>query len=637
MRTDSDGDSRDSSGTSRASATGAKTAPLHRESTDEAFRKGVAAELAENVEHKKRQDKADADRDKTNRGKYGSDSDKDSRDRSRSSGTSRHSAMSADTPPLDRGYAEVAAGKKSASSKSSDRDEDTDRDSDRNSYRGSYRGENAMSTSIGGMIDGRKDRKVVPPHRQPGNQRATANTANNTRDGNNAYRGGTNPTSRSWCAEPRATATFNQYRGGGRPTGYDRGGRGSGEGARPPQAGIRCENKPPGKQGPCKWYFRDGKPEQCSKPPGKCSFSHDPQECAERYPDAAAKRDSTASSKAAIAKVNDGLTTDSSTTENETQLRNLNESFNEVEVTPAVKKRKSGDNSSSSSSSGESRKESKTEPKDESSSSASSNNANSNISGNLPSTTRVQQETPPEQGGSNKNGMKPRTEEIAELQARFDSAQLRLDEYAQEVKDLKEHNEELKDSEAWLESQWKWLWGQVQTFAHHKKDSNTVLMVIEPEKSKSSWETWVMKDGKWVERKAILLLTTDPFKIKGHAHCKFIMRWFTGTSRMEKVKEKEPQNPFTRSHIVSAKIMQEVRGLKKHMIKLLRKCTTCEKTVPNSTRGCEGCKNRVGHKEQDDSNNDDSNNDNSGDEDKDDDEYDDNNHKDKEDNEHEQK
>ena len=315
----------------------------------------------------------------------------------------------------------------------------------------------------------------------------------------------------------------------------------------------------------------------------------------------------TAGCKAAIAKENDDFTTDSSITENETQLRNLNESSNAVNVTPGVNKRKSGDNSRSSSSSGESSKERKTEPKDRSSSSANSNDANSNISGNLPSTTRVQQKKPPQQGESNASGMNPKTEEIKYLQARFDLARLSRDEYAQDVEDLKVRNEELMDSlmkqkEIISESKWEagrlggeldWLWNQVQTFAHHDKESNTVLMVIEPEESRSSWETWVLKDGTWVPKRVNLLLTTAPFKICGHANCKFVMRWFTGTSQMEKVVQKQPQNPFTRTQIITAKAMQDVARLKKQMIRLVRTCTTCENEVPDSTQGCDGCKNRV--------------------------------------------
>ena len=66
----------------------------------------------------------------------------------------------------------------------------------------------------------------------------------------------------------------------------------------------------------------------------------------------------------------------------------------------------------------------------------------------------------------------------------------------------KERSSEIASSEQRLECQWNWLWDQVQTFAHHNKESNTVLMVIEPEQSKSSWETWVQKDGEWVARSA---------------------------------------------------------------------------------------------------------------------------------------
>ena len=96
--------------------------------------------------------------------------------------------------------------------------------------------------------------------------------------------------------------------------------------------------------------------------------------------------------------------------DNDTQVTNLNESFKEVNVTPLIKKRKSGDRNSSNSSRVETSKERKTEQIDKNSNSASSKNAN-----------------------SNKSGMKPKAEETTELQASLDSAQLRLDKYAQEV------------------------------------------------------------------------------------------------------------------------------------------------------------------------------------------------------------
>jgi hypothetical protein len=103
----------------------------------------VAAELAENVLHEQRRDKADkADRNTANRSKNKTGSDKGSRD----------SATGAETPPLNRGYAEVTAGKgrkgsnnteeeskaaeermrsEQANIKDKDRDRDRDRSKDR--------------------------------------------------------------------------------------------------------------------------------------------------------------------------------------------------------------------------------------------------------------------------------------------------------------------------------------------------------------------------------------------------------------------------------------------------------------------------------------------------------------------------
>ena len=83
--------------------------------------------------------------------------------------------------------------------------------------------------------------------------------------------------------------------------------------------------------------------------------------------------------------------------------------------------------------------------------------------------------------------MKPKTEDKADLQERFDSAQRKLNRYAREVQELKSDIEVLKTNETRLDDQRQWLWAQLQTFAYQGMDSGTVLMIIEPEHSKSSW------------------------------------------------------------------------------------------------------------------------------------------------------
>ena len=139
-----------------------------------------------------------------------------------------------------------------------------------------------------------------------------------------------------------------------------------------------------------------------------------------------------------------------------------------------------------------------------------------------------------------------------------------------------------------------------------------------------------------------LLLTSKPFKVDGYDHCEFIMRWFTCTSRMRAVVDGK-KNPYARSKIINAECIQQVEGLKKKMIKLLGRCSKCDREVPNSTPGCKHCKYRVGHNNDDDNNDDDNNDDdnndddNGGDEDRDDDEHDESNNKDKDDNEDEGK
>ena len=144
--------------------------------------------------------------------------------------------------------------------------------------------------------------------------------------------------------------------------------------------------------------------------------------------------------------------------------------------------------------------------------------------------------------------MKPETEDKADLQERFDSAQRKLNRYAREVQDLKSDIEELKTNEALLDEQRQWLWAQLQMLAQQGMNSSKVLMIIEPEHAKSSWEYWTLQNGGWIAEKATLLLTGKPFKLRGHEHCKFNMKWLTGTSRIDKVKEREPEYQFTRSY-----------------------------------------------------------------------------------------
>ena len=135
---------------------------------------------------------------------------------------------------------------------------------------------------------------------------------------------------------------------------------------------------------------------------------------------------------------------------------------------------------------------------------------------------------------------------------------------------------DLRAEKASMETDWEsaadeleWLWTQVAKFARNEKVNHTVLMVIEPEPSKGSWETWVERDGVMITQTARLLLTSAPFKVKGHDHCDFVMRWLTSKSRMQKVvndAKKYPKNPFARALVVTTRAMQEVEGLKKKLV-----------------------------------------------------------------------
>ena len=102
---------------------------------------------------------------------------------------------------------------------------------------------------------------------------------------------------------------------------------------------------------------------------------------------------------------------------------------------------------------------------------------------------------------------------------------------------------------------------------------------------------------------ARLLLTSAPFKVKGHDHCDFVMRWLTSKSWMLKVvndAKKYPKNPFARALVITTRAMQEVEGLKKKLVARLGVCTECDAKVPEITPGCEKCQYRVGHQEPED-------------------------------------
>ena len=52
----------------------------------------------------------------------------------------------------------------------------------------------------------------------------------------------------------------------------------------------------------------------------------------------------------------------------------------------------------------------------------------------------------------------------------------------------------------------EWLWDQVTKFALHEQENHTILMVIEPENSKTSWETWVEEGDGIISKRTHLLL-----------------------------------------------------------------------------------------------------------------------------------
>ena len=103
-----------------------------------------------------------------------------------------------------------------------------------------------------------------------------------------------------------------------------------------------------------------------------------------------------------------------------------------------------------------------------------------------------------------------------------------------------------------------WLWAQVKNFAGQGKLNPTVLMVLEPEKSKAAWEVWVEQGtnstpAALIKQKARLLMATARFDVKGYLHCSFVLRWFINEHRMESVVggNQHSRDPYARLQLVA--------------------------------------------------------------------------------------
>ena len=195
-------------------------------------------------------------------------------------------------------------------------------------------------------------------------------------------------------------------------------------------------------------------------------------------------------------------------------------------------------------------------------------------------TATVQQEKLPKQKRDKKSSDKPKTEEAEQLKARLDNLQKDRDALWNQLQETKENLIDQEKSMTEIADELafdrEWLWCQMRSLAMLGKEHMTILMVIEPANSNSSWKAWGLRGEVLEEREISLLLTSTPFKVPGYDHCEFIMRWYRGTDRMHKVVESNDgkRNPYARSKIIEAENMSDIDGddgIKETMMRLLKK------------------------------------------------------------------